>query len=247
MGKILTVDKLRKVELTKVKVFYEILTDISFSIDESSINFIYSQNERELTSLLKIVSGLDAPASGEIKFAGKPVSENKTRIIYISDNYFAFPWLNVKQNITLSDLEYGDDKQKLFERIIKITGLSGYENYLPRQPKSGLSLRAAIGRAIFAGAGIIILNNSLMTLSEITINEIFAVLNAVKSEFNISFIIGTNTPHSICQYAEKILFLRSGELQDELMITEGLTLKHILAKIDEIYFPESVNIQTGDD
>lgn len=242
MGKILTVEKLRKVELTKVKVFHEILTDISFNIDEGSINFIYSQNEHELTSLLKILAGLDAPASGLIKFAGKPVSENKTKIIYISDNYFAFPWLNVKQNITLSDLEYGDEKQKLFERIIKVTGLSGYENYLPRQPKSGLSLRAAIGRAMFAGAGIILLNNSLMALSEITVNEIFSVLNAIKNEFNISFIIGTDTAHSICQYSDKILFLKAGELQNELLMTEGLTLRHILAKIDEIYFTENVNV-----
>jgi len=242
MGKILIVDKLRKVELTKAKVFNEILTDITFSIEESSINFLYSQDTHELSTLLKILASLDYQSSGTVLFEGKPLSENKGKIIYISDNYFAFPWLNVKQNITLSDLEYAEDKQKLFKRIVEIAGLNGYENYLPRQPKSGLSLRAAIGRAIFAEAKIIILNNSLMALSEITINEIFSVLKTIKDEFDISFIVGTNAVHSICQYSNKMLFLRSGELQSELTIQEGLALKHILSKMNEIYFPEILSI-----
>lgn len=114
------------------------------------------------STILRFISGLRAPSSGEVLIQGKP--RNKTnRIGMVFQQYSSFPWLSVLDNVA-SGLKYkGVSEKERRDRareMIKLVGLEGHVNKYAKYPtlSGGQLQRVAIARSLVSDPQILLMD-----------------------------------------------------------------------------------------
>src|SRR5262245_50303789 len=81
----------------------EAIGDLSFEVDENEFVCIVGPSGCGKTTLLKCVSGLLAPTSGEVRLRDQIVDGPPERMALVFQEYSRslFPWLTVRQNVAL--------------------------------------------------------------------------------------------------------------------------------------------------
>ena len=103
------------------------------------------------TSLINIIGGLDEASAGEVLLDGKAVSGPGADRGMVFQGYSLFPWLTVQKNV-----EFGLKMKKVSpaeraehaREYIRLVGLEGFEDALPRQLSGGMKQRVAIARTL---------------------------------------------------------------------------------------------------
>lgn len=114
------------------------------------------------STILRYISGLQQPTSGEILIKGKPITP-VDRVSMVFQQYSSFPWLTVLENVALG-LEYkGVPFKKRTEQameMIEIVGLKGHEKKFAKHPilSGGQLQRVAIARSLLSNQDILLLD-----------------------------------------------------------------------------------------
>jgi NitT/TauT family transport system ATP-binding protein len=114
------------------------------------------------STILRYISGLQKPTSGEILIKGKPITP-KDRVSMVFQQYSSFPWLTVLENVALG-LEYkGMSLKTRTEQameMIEIVGLKGHEKKYAKHPilSGGQLQRVAIARSLLTNQEILLMD-----------------------------------------------------------------------------------------
>lgn len=127
------------------------LKDVNLEVKESEFVMIVGPSGCGKTSLINIIGGLDEASAGEVLLDGKSVSGPGADRGMVFQGYSLFPWLTVQKNV-----EFGLKMKKISpaERVeharkyIRLVGLEGFEDALPRQLSGGMKQRVAIARTL---------------------------------------------------------------------------------------------------
>lgn len=127
-----------------------VLNDLNFTVDEGEFLCIVGPTGCGKTTFLNSLTRLYEPTSGEIYVDGIPVNPKVQNISYIFQEYSAFPWLTVEQNV-----RYGlkikrfpkQEADKNVEEMLDIVGLAKFRDYYPSQLSTSMLQRVAIARA----------------------------------------------------------------------------------------------------
>ena len=144
------------------------------------------------STLLNLISLIDRPSIGSIKFNDKLVnfSNNKNNdifraknigIVYQQNNLLAD--FTALENVYLANLSINNDKDSAITKakvLLKKIGLSNRLNHFPSQLSGGECQRVAIARAIINDPEIILADEPTGSLDLNTAKEIFELLNNQK-------------------------------------------------------------------
>lgn len=127
------------------------LKDVNLEVKESEFVMIVGPSGCGKTSLINIIGGLDEASAGEVLLDGKSVSGPGADRGMVFQGYSLFPWLTVQKNV-----EFGLKMKKIFpaeraehaRKYIRLVGLEGFEDALPRQLSGGMKQRVAIARTL---------------------------------------------------------------------------------------------------
>ena len=127
------------------------LKDVNLEVKESEFVMIVGPSGCGKTSLINIIGGLDEATSGEVLLDGKAVNGPGADRGMVFQGYSLFPWLSVQKNV-----EFGLKMKKLpaakrteqAQKYIRLVGLEGFEDALPRQLSGGMKQRVAIARTL---------------------------------------------------------------------------------------------------
>jgi ABC-type lipoprotein export system ATPase subunit len=144
------------------------------------------------STLLNLISLIDRPSLGSIKFNDKLVnfSNNKNNdifraknigIVYQQNNLL--PDFTALENVYLANLSINnkDSAVNKAKDLLKKIGLSNRSNHFPSQLSGGESQRVAIARAIINDPEIILADEPTGSLDLNTAKEIFQLLESQKS------------------------------------------------------------------
>ncbi len=223
---ILSVQNLSKVYLDSKGVNHIVLEDVSFK-------FVTSESENKIVSLLaplgagkttlfKSIAGLinhDGCVTLDETIFNKPNGE----IVYIPENCFAYPWLNVKENIELAhNLKHKNDVDVIYptKEIIELVGLTGYENYFTTVKKSGFNVRVAIGRALKANPKFILLDDVFKNLDGETRLELVDTLKKITASTKVAFFVATTNISDAILISQTIILMRknTGKIIKEIKV-----------------------------
>lgn len=141
------------------------------------------------STLLRLIAGLDAPDSGDIRFDGVSqlaLSPHERDVAMVFQNYALYPHLNVLANIS-TGLRFGKKLPKVEAEQLarKVAASVGIAELLGRKPKDlsgGQRQRVALARAIARGSGTVLLDEPLSGLdAQLRVSvrtEIFSHLRA---------------------------------------------------------------------
>ena len=175
------------------------------------------------STLLNLISLIDRPTNGSIKFNNTQVNfkENnkndifrakKIGIVYQQNNLL--PDFTALENLYLASLSIYDNKKKAMlkaEKLLKKIGLLNRSDHFPSQLSGGESQRIAIARAIINDPDIILADEPTGSLDMKTAKDIFALLNNQKKP-NRLIIFATHN-RFFAKKADYLLELTDGSIK----------------------------------
>tara|TARA_B100001121_G_scaffold5481_1_gene4748 strand:- start:2031 stop:2708 length:678 start_codon:yes stop_codon:yes gene_type:complete len=187
------------------KFFFEkkrinVLKKINFKFRLGKIYALMGPSGSGKSTLLNLISLIDRPSSGFIKFEGKKIDFNlnikndqfrakNIGIIYQQDNLLTD--FNALENVYLANLSAGKNKDIAMEnaeKILKTVGLSNRFEHYPTELSGGEKQRVSIARALINKPKIILADEPTGSLDKKTSEEIFNLLkNQIKSDRIIIF------------------------------------------------------------
>ena len=196
---------------SKIVVLDEVNLKIDFGNNYGRIGTILSPSKSGKSTLLKIISAIEMPTSGEILLNGNKYSSPDGSIAVIPEKASSFPWLNVKQNV-----EFGlkiknylpEILRKKREELISIVGLEGYEDHFPHEKDSGFRFRISLARALAVEPKLILLDNPFHNLGKETKIDLYELIESVKKQLKVNFILATTNVHEAILLSDKIFLMK---------------------------------------
>ena len=175
------------------------------------------------STLLNLISLIDKPTSGTIKFDNHEInfSQNEKNdlfrskrigIVYQENNLL--PDFTALENVYFASLSLNNDKKLAVskaEKLLKKIGLSNRLNHFPSQLSGGEAQRVAIARAIINDPQIILADEPTGSLDMNTAKDIFKLLNNQKRSDRI--IIFATHNRFFAKKADYLLEMRDGSIK----------------------------------
>ena len=175
------------------------------------------------STLLNLISLIDKPTSGTIKFDNHDInfSQNEKNdlfrskrigIVYQENNLLSD--FTALENVYFASLSLNNDKKLALskaEKLLKKIGLSNRLNHFPSQLSGGEAQRVAIARAIINDPQIILADEPTGSLDMNTAKDIFKLLNNQKRSDRI--IIFATHNRFFAKKADYLLEMRDGSIK----------------------------------
>ncbi len=207
------------------KMSVNVLKNINLSVDKGEYIAIMGPSGSGKTTLMNIIGCLDVQTSGEYLLENQDVSKTNDdkmsdirnkKIGFVFQQFHLLPKLNAMENVALPLLYRGVDKEermKMASDALEKVGLGERKKFMPNQLSGGQCQRVAIARAI-AGNPVLLLadepTGALDTKSGEQVMELFKKLNDEGAT-----IIMITHEQEIAEHANKIYYIRDGELRKE--------------------------------
>ncbi len=145
-----------------------LLSGVDFSCSENELIILKGRNGIGKTTLLTILSALQAPASGELTFLGKNITEHRriywNNLHYISHNPGLELFYTVKQQLQYWGGIYRTEA--LVEAALQYMQLSPFRDYRVHYLSEGWKKRLAYARLLVAPKNVWILDEPFAYLDE---------------------------------------------------------------------------------
>jgi NitT/TauT family transport system ATP-binding protein len=136
------------------------------------------------TTLLKAIAGFIRPTEGTILCDGRLVRGPGRDRGFVFQELAILPWRTVRRNIA-HGLEIAGvgraERDRVVERLIRLTGLSGFEERYPHELSGGMRQRVAVARTWAADPDVILMDEpfaAVDAMTRLTLQEELASLCA---------------------------------------------------------------------
>ncbi|RPG96593.1 MAG: ABC transporter ATP-binding protein [Candidatus Pelagibacter sp. TMED239] len=190
MNSFLQIKNISKSFFTEKKI--NVLKKLSYEFQKGKVYALMGPSGSGKSTLLNLISLIDRPTLGTIKFNKKQVNFNDSKkndifraknigIVYQQNNLL--PDFTALENVYLACLSINNNKDLAIskaEDLLKKIGLSNRLNHFPSQLSGGESQRVAIARAIINDPEIILADEPTGSLDLKNAKDIFELLNTQK-------------------------------------------------------------------
>lgn len=163
-----------------------IIEEVSLSINPAEFVSFVGPSGCGKTSILKMISGLNPTAIGEILFCRQKITQPLKNVGIAFQNPVLLPWRNTLQNVLLP-LEIVQPykqsyKQKLpqftqtAQDLLTTVGLQDFQRQFPWQLSGGMRQRASLCRALIHQPEILLLDEPFGALDAFTREEMWTML-----------------------------------------------------------------------
>lgn len=203
------------------------LEDVSLDIRAGEVHAVAGENGAGKSTLMKLVSQLERPSDGTIKIDGEEVRFRNPRhaqrlgIAMVHQEFALAPHLTIADNIALGRershgglIVRGSEKQRARELLERVK-----LDIDPGRRVSTLSVadqqRVEIAKALAVDAKVLILDEPTATLTEGEIDDLFALIEELKSDGIAIFYI-SHRLEEVVRIADRVTVMRDGQVVETL-------------------------------
>ena len=197
----------------------EVLKGINLEVGTGEFVVFVGPSGCGKSTLLRIIAGLDAQDSGEVRIDGRPmngVPPAKRGVAMVFQSYALYPHLTVAGNMGLALSQEGVNKADIKRRVETAAGLLRIEALLARRPaelSGGQRQRVAIGRAIVRQPTLFLFDEPLSNLdAELRVGTRIE-LAKLHRQIGATMIYVTHDQVEAMTLADRIVILRAGALE----------------------------------
>jgi putative ABC transport system ATP-binding protein len=160
----------------------------------------------------------------------------RRKVGFIFQFFNLIPTLTAEENVALPLLIDGrrlKDYRERIDRLLGLVGLIERRRHKPDQLSGGEQQRVAIARALITEPAIVLADEPTGNLDSRSGDGILKLLRQLCDDLGQTIVVVTHDPKA-ASYADRIVFLKDGQVIDEMKIDGGKDAADILARLTEL-------------
>ena len=206
-------------EVTNVGVTYgtgptkvEAIRELSFSVGAGEFVSIVGPSGCGKTTLLKCLSGLMRPTSGEARLNGSTIAGPPADLALVFQEYTRslMPWLSVKGNILLPLKSKGLPKAEMQGRAQEAVNAVGLPDVLDRYPwqlSGGMQQRVAIARALAYQPKVMLMDEPFASVDAQTRSDLEDLMLKVQRDLGLTVVFVTHDVDEAVYLGDRVVVL----------------------------------------
>jgi glutamate/aspartate transport system ATP-binding protein len=216
------------IKLNNVSKWYsefQVLNDCSTQVEKGEVVVVCGPSGSGKSTLIKCVNGLEPFQQGEITVDGVSVgsqdtnlSQLRSRIGMVFQNFELFPHISVVDNIKLAQLKVlgrsNDEAQQNAMRLLERVGLADQADKHPAQLSGGQQQRVAIARALAMDPIAMLFDEPTSALDPEMINEVLDVMVELAQD-GMTMMVVTHEMGFARRVAHRVIFMDEGRIEED--------------------------------
>ena len=194
------------------------LHGITFEVNEGEIVTLLGANGAGKSTTLRMVSGLQSPASGSISFQGRDISHTRAHdfaklgVSHVPEGRRIFPQMSVEENLEMGAFRRRGSTSEDLERIYETFPiLKERRKQLGSNLSGGEQQMLAIGRALMSQPTLLLLDEPSMGLAPMIVDTIFRIIGEIRAAGTTVLIVEQNAAHAL-RLADRGYVLENGRI-----------------------------------
>jgi len=205
------------------------LEGITLSVDKGTNYAIVGQSGSGKSTLLKLINGMMKPSGGQIKvnyLTPDTVDKNFRKILpkigYIPQNLGLIKNITVLENILIGALPRVGKFRSLFKmfpeneiseakKILTLVGLEDKSERKSYMLSGGEKRRVAIARAMMQKPDLLLADEIVSELDQVTAREIMDLVAEAQKQFNLTAIMVHHDMQLALEYANRVAVIKEGK------------------------------------
>jgi glycerol transport system ATP-binding protein len=194
------------------------IRDVSLRLESGTLNVLLGPTLSGKTSIMRLLAGLDKPATGRVLVDSKDVTGIDVRrrsVAMVYQQFINYPSLSVYENIASPLRVQGKPRAEIEKRVAEAARLLRLEPFLSRTPlqlSGGQQQRTAIARALVKGADLVLLDEPLANLDYKLREELRAELPRIFEASGAIFVYATTEPTEALLLGGRTICMWEGEV-----------------------------------
>ena len=188
------------------------IDDVSLAVERGELLCIVGPSGCGKTTLLRCLSGLQVPSSGDVHLDGEPVNGPPRRMALVFQDYnrSLLPWLDVHDNVVLPLRAHRvarAERDARAREALAAVGLAGHERKHPWQLSGGMQQRAAIARALAYRPEILLMDEPFASVDAQTRADLEDLLLDVRSRLGLTVLLVTHDIDESVYLGDRVMVL----------------------------------------
>lgn len=196
-----------------------VLSGVSFGLEQGGILCILGPSGCGKTTLLRIIAGLERPDSGAVLLNGRDITgmePHRRRFGMMFQDFALFPHLNVYGNIAFGLKMQGRSRGDIMERTKEMLGLVGLEDYEKRivsELSGGERQRVALARSLAPFPQLLLLDEPMGFLDRVLRERLLADLKSILKRIGMTTIFVSHDQGEAFAVADIVAVLDRGRIE----------------------------------
>jgi len=184
---------------------------VSFNVEAGSHVALMGRTGVGKTSVLEAVAGLRRIVGGQVLLGGRDVTRLRPAdrgVGYVPQDLALFSTMTVRKHLSFGPELRGWALDKIERRVADLANLLGITHLLDRRPaglSGGEAQRTALGRALAAAPGILLLDEPMSALDDDTRSEMYEVLRDIRRRTGVTTLHVTHSLDEARRLADQVI------------------------------------------
>jgi branched-chain amino acid transport system ATP-binding protein len=211
------------ISVTDLNVFYgdaQALWDVSFEVHEGEVFSIIGSNGSGKSTILKTLSGLIRPSSGQVEFLGNriegksPMSIVAAGISLVPEGRGLFSTMTVLENLELGAFPKRSRALK-WETLAWVFHLfpliTTRQNQLVGKMSGGEQQMVAVAKALMSKPKLLMLDEPSLGLAPLVVKKVFEIIAILKAQ-GVTVLLVEQNIHQALRIADRACVIKTGKV-----------------------------------
>ena len=202
----------------------KVLDGLSLEIPRGETVAVMGRSGSGKSVLLKIITGLLAPDSGEIWFDGTEISHLRTKEVNVIRRKIGmlfqsaalFDSMTVAENVAFMLSQHKRDMpqrevDEIVDEKLSLVDLSGVQELRPAELSGGMRKRVGLARALAFNPEVILYDEPTTGLDPVTCTEINQLIKDLHEKLKVTSVVVTHDMHSAFSVATRMVMIHDGK------------------------------------
>lgn len=207
-------------QLTKVYHGKEVISNVNMHVKQGEIYGFLGPNGAGKTTIMKMITNLIKPTSGEIEIFGERLTNTSYEVLKRMGTIIEYPIfyekLTARENLYLHCEYMGYYDPKAMDQALDLVNLHNVDGKQVKDFSLGMKQRLGIARAITTKPELLILDEPINGLDPIGIKELRELFKMLCKEYGITLLISSHILAEMEQMADTIGVIQNGKLIKEV-------------------------------